>query len=184
MSFTDDLKRSLGFEESDSTGKAKSEISNIVGSIKDVLKPKENPNAQRNNSEQQYGPGPQYQYEQAPRPTQSPNPHPQYRPAPVYDDFDDVVIVPEQSFYEIMLIRPKTLDDINYVVDQVVEEKNPVILDLSFLEKESAPNFKLAGDKIKQMRTRYGAQALLLCRSEDKNLIIISPKKVKVINKG
>ena len=88
------------------------------------------------------------------------------------------------AFYEIVLIRPKTIDDINYVVDQVIEEKNPVILDLSFLEKESAPNFKLAGDKIKQMRTRYGAQALLLARSEEKNLIIISPKKVKVINKG
>ncbi|MDO5809825.1 MAG: cell division protein SepF [Methanobrevibacter sp.] len=94
------------------------------------------------------------------------------------------MIIPEQSFYEIVLIRPKTIDDINYVVDQVIEEKNPVILDLSFLEKESAPNFKLAGDKIKQMRTRYGAQALLLARSEEKNLIIISPKKVKVVNKG
>ena len=55
---------------------------------------------------------------------------------------------------------------------------------MSFLEKESAPNFKLAGDKINQMRTKYGAQAVLLARNEDKNLIIISPKKVKVLNKG
>ena len=86
--------------------------------------------------------------------------------------------------YEIILIRPKTIDDINYVVDQVIEEQNPVILDLSFLEKESAPNYKLAGDKIKQMRSKYGAQALLLSRTEDKNLIIISPRKVKVLNKG
>ena len=46
--------------------------------------------------------------------------------------YDDVSISPEQSFYEIMLIRPKTIDDINYVVDQVLEESNPVILDLSF----------------------------------------------------
>ena len=82
------------------------------------------------------------------------------------------------------MIRPKTIDDINYVVDQVTVEKNPVILDLSFLEKESAPNYKLAGDKIKQMRSRYGAEALLLSRTEDKNLIIIAPNKVKVINKG
>ena len=36
--------------------------------------------------------------------------------------YDDVSISPEQSFYEIMLIRPKTIDDINYVVDQVLEE--------------------------------------------------------------
>ena len=48
--------------------------------------------------------------------------------------YDDVSISPEQSFYEIMLIRPKTIDDINYVVDQVLEESNPVILDLSFFQ--------------------------------------------------
>ena len=176
MSFTDDLKRSLGFEETDSSKKQKKEGPSVVDTIKDILKPKENPNRAQHKPQQHYG--------QAPRPAQNPT-RPQPRPAPVYEDFeDDFVITPEQSFYEIVLIRPKTIDDINYVVDQVIEEKNPVILDLSFLEKESAPNFKLAGDKIKQMRTRYGAQALLLARTEDKNLIIISPKKVKVINKG
>ena len=57
-------------------------------------------------------------------------------------------------------------------------------MDLSFLEKESPANFKLAGDKIKQMRASYGAQALLLARSAEKNLIIVSPKKVEVKNKG
>ena len=100
-------------------------------------------------------------------------------------DFDDIeTIIPEQSFYEIVLIRPKTIDDINYVVDQVLEEKNPVLLDLSFLENESPANFKLAGEKIKQMRTRYGAQALLLSRSSEKNLIILSPKKVRLVKKS
>nr|7AL1_A Chain A, Cell division protein SepF [Methanobrevibacter smithii ATCC 35061]7AL2_A Chain A, Cell division protein SepF [Methanobrevibacter smithii ATCC 35061] len=96
---------------------------------------------------------------------------------------DDVSISPEQSFYEIMLIRPKTIDDINYVVDQVLEESNPVILDLSFLEKESPANFKLAGEKIKQMRSNYGAEALLLSRCNDKNLIIIAPKGVSLVRK-
>ena len=175
MSFTDDLKRSLGFEETDTGDKAKSELSNIVDSIRDVLKPKENHDVPQGHPQQQYRPTPKPQQD----PTVS---HP--RPAPVYDDFDDVVIVPEQSYYEIVLIRPKSIDDINYIVDQVLEEKNPVIVDLSFLEKESAPNFRLAADKINQMRSKYGAQALLLARSEDKNLIIISPKKVKVLNKG
>ena len=174
MSFTDDLKRSLGFEETESSKKQKNNGPSIMDSIREVLKPK-NPNRQQANPQQQYRP--------TPRPAQNPA-RPQPRQAPIYDDFDDVVITPEQSFYEIVLIRPKTIDDINYIVDQVIEEKNPVIVDLSFLEKESAPNFKLAGDKIKQMRARYGAQALLLSRSEEKNLIIISPKKVKVINKG
>ena len=198
MSFTDDLKRSLGFEETESGNKKNSNGPGIVDSILDILKPRENPNVSQQNNQQQYRPNPQQPYGQPrhtqspypqqpygqPRHTQSPNPRSQPAPAPVEDDFDDFVIVPEQSFYEIVLIRPKTLDDINYVVDQVLEEKNPVILDLSFLEKESAPNFKLAGEKIKQMRTKYGAQALLLSRTEDKNLIIVSPRKVKVINKG
>lgn len=173
MSFTDDLKRSLGFEETDSN-KNKSNGQGIMDSILDVLNPKENPNRPQNNPQQQ----------NRPTPRTVPNPRPQPAPTPAYDDFDDYVIIPEQSYYEIVLIRPKTIDDINYIVDQVIEEKNPVIVDLSFLEKESAPNFKLAGDKIKQMRARYGAQALLLSRSEEKNLIMISPKKVKVINKG
>lgn len=182
MSFTDDLKRSLGFE-TDSTNKEKTGPG-ILDSIMEVLKPKENPNARQNRPQQQYRPNTQPQYSQVPRPAQTPKPAPEPDPVPVYDDYEDYVIIPEQSFYEIVLIRPKTIDDINYVVDQVIEEKNPVIVDLSFLEKESEPNFKLAGDKIKQMRARYDAQALLLARTEEKNLIIISPKKVKVINKG
>ena len=116
------------------------------------------------------------------KPRQNPNFRNNPRPRP---DFDDVEpIIPEQSFYEIVLIRPKTIDDINYVVDQVLEEKNPVLLDLSFLESESPANFKLAGEKIKQMRTRYGAQALLLSRSSEKNLIILSPKKVRLVKKS
>ena len=46
MSFTDDLKRSLGFEETDSgENNVKNELSNIVDSIRDVLKPKEDSNA-------------------------------------------------------------------------------------------------------------------------------------------
>ena len=116
------------------------------------------------------------------KPRQNPNFRNNPRPRP---DFDDVEpIIPEQSFYEIVLIRPKTIDDINYVVDQVLEEKNPVLLDLSFLESESPANFKLAGEKIKQMRTCYGAQALLLSRSSEKNLIILSPKKVRLVKKN
>lgn len=125
---------------------------------------------------------PNRSYSSRPSPRQNPNygANQQRRP-----DFDDIEpIIPESSFYEIILIRPKTIDDINYVVDQILEEKNPVILDLSFLESESPANFKLAGDKIKQMRTRYGAQALLLSRNSEKNLIILSPKKVKLVKKS
>lgn len=170
MSFTDTLKRSLGFEESESTNNEGGP--GISDMLKGIVKPSNDQNMQQSN-QQQYTPNPHN--------VQSQSRHRTSNPHPAYDDF---VITPEQTYYEIALIRPKTIDDINYVVDQVIEEKNPVILDLSFLEKESEPNFKLAGDKIKQMRERYGAQALLLSRTEDKNLIIVSPKKVKIVIKG
>ena len=178
MSFTDTLKRSLGFEETGSGEKREGEGLNLSKFIDDVKRGVEN-SINRNTAKPQSNPQPE-QYRPKPRTV----PNPQANPTPVYDDFDDYVIIPEQSFYEIVLIRPKTIDDVNYVVDQVIEEKNPVIVDLSFLQKESPANFKLAGDKIKQMRARYDAQALLLARTEEKNLIIISPKKVNVVNKG
>ena len=134
-------------------------------------------------SRQQYRSNPGYSSPNR-GPRQNPNFNNNARTSP-RPDFDDVEpIIPEQPYYEIVLIRPRTIDDINYVVDQVLEENNPVILDLSFLERESAANFKLAGDKINQMRSRYGVQALLLAKTDDKELIIVSPKKVRVINKG
>lgn len=186
MGFTDTLKRSLGFEETPSVNKKDDEgsFSNIFRGLSDEFK--REVNNLRNGSSPQ---SPQYQRPQQnanPNPQSTPNPSPEAmpRPTPIYDDYDDFVITPEQSFYEIVLIRPKTIDDVNYVVDQIIEEKNPVILDLAFLQRESPANFRLAGEKIKQLRERYGAQALLLSRSEERNLIIISPKKVRLINKN
>lgn len=170
MSFTDTLKRSLGFEETESGGNNGSEGFNLNDFINNFKKPQQE-NQQQANSQQQNKPNPQTV------------PNPTVQPDPVWDD-DDFVIIPEQSFYEIILIRPKSIDDVNYVVDQVVGERNPVILDLSFLQKESPANYKLAGDKIKKMKAKHGVQALLLARSDEKCLIIVSPKKVKVINKG
>ena len=167
MSFTDTLKRSLGFEETESSDKKDGEGFNLNEFINSLIKPSDN------DAQNQQGTQPETAATQSTVP----------KPTPVYDDYD-FVITPEQPFYEIVLIRPKTLDDINYMVDQIIEEKNPIILDLSFLEKESPANFKLAGDKIKILRAKYEAQALLLARSEEKNLIIISPKKVKLVNKG
>ena len=192
MGFTDNLKRSLGFEETESpdgkdndeptfssmfhdlTENIKNGVSNLQNSARDY--------SQNSGSAQDYEPNVNHNQDNYHNynPTQEPMP----TSAPIFNDADDYVIVPEHSYYEIALIRPKSIDDVNYVVDQVIEEKNPVILDLSFLEKESPANFRLAGDKIKKMRERYGAQALLLARSEEKNLIIVSPNKVKLVNKN
>ena len=176
MSFTDDIKRSLGFEESERDPR---DGPNIVDRVVEFTKSQFD-NKQQKPAQQQYTPKSQQGQRPVHNQSQVHNQRPQQKP--VYDDFE--FIVPEQSLYDIVLIRPKTLDDINYVVDQVIGENNPVIMDLSFLEKESPANFKLAGDKIKQMRLNHNAQALLLARSGEKNLIIVSPKKVAIKNKG
>lgn len=155
MDFIDLIKKSLGFEVDETKNSSKSNWNNSN-------------NNRRNPSNDRYSnPNPNFGY--------------QTRSKPKFDNVQ--TIIPDQSFYEIILLKPRTLDDINYMVDQVLEEKNPVILDLSFLENQSPANFKLAGDKIKQMRARYNSQTLLLSHTDDKNLVIISPRKVKLVKK-
>ena len=196
MSFTDTLKRSLGFEETESRDKKTNEEPNFSEAIRgftndlkvgfsNLQESIQQRSSQNSRPAQTYNPNPNYNRNPNPKPNTSQPQNPEPIPKPATRFYDDVdVIIPEQSYYEIVLIRPKSIDDVNYVIDQVIEERNPVIIDLYFLEKESPANFKLAGEKIKQMRARYGAQALLLARSEEKNLIIISPKKVKLIKKS
>ncbi|WP_405303633.1 cell division protein SepF [Methanobrevibacter sp.] len=191
MSFTDTLKRSLGFEETNSSDKktnGETSFYEILDDLSNDVKVGVSNLRERlqQNGSENYNPAQSSKVNYNPNPEYKPNHNSEQmpRPTPIYDDYDDYVITPEQSYYEIVLIRPKSIDDVNYVIDQVIEERNPVILDLSFLERESPANFKLAGQKIKQMREGYGAQALLLARSEEKNLIIISPNKVRLINKS
>ena len=184
MSFTDTLKRSLGFEETQDDNNKDGNPSNFTSTIQDFSDELKREFNNLMGNKEEYRPK-----NQSPQQEDVPTSNPMPNNAPTYDyddyeDYDDYVIVPEQSYYEIVLIRPKSIDDVNYVVDQILDEKNPVILDLSFLERESPANFKLAGEKIKQLRTSFGAQALLLSRSEDKNLIIIAPNKVRLINKS
>lgn len=96
---------------------------------------------------------------------------------------NDFYIAPEQPFYEIILIRPRTVDDMDYVFDQVVEENNPVIVDLAFLENEGPDPFQMAGEKIKILRKEYKAEAISLCKGPDKNMIILTPSRIKIIKK-
>ncbi len=131
MSFTDNLKKSLGFEEGE------------------------------------YGGG--YTFDDFNQDDQ------------FFEEFDP--ISPEQSFYEIILIKPKSVDDMDYIFDQVVEENNPVIMDLSFMEKKGANEFKQAGERLKLLRQQYNAEAILLAQAEDKNLIIVTPSRVKLVRK-
>ncbi|KZX14896.1 hypothetical protein MBCUT_18670 [Methanobrevibacter cuticularis] len=96
---------------------------------------------------------------------------------------NDFYISPEQPFYEIILIRPKSMDDMGYVFDQIVEENNPVIVDLGYLENEGHDSYQMAGEKIKILREEHKAEAILLSKCNDKNMIIITPSRVKIIKK-
>ena len=71
----------------------------------------------------------------------------------------------------------------DYVFDQIVEENNPVIIDLKFLEKQGEKQFRQAGEILKLLRHQYGAEAILLSQTEDKNLIIVTPSRVKLVRK-
>lgn len=100
------------------------------------------------------------------------------------DDFiDDFSISPEQSFYEIILIKPKSMDDMDYVFDQIVEENNPVILDLSYLEKKGINEYRMAGERLKILREQHDAEAILLSQTDEKNLVIVTPSRVHLIKK-
>jgi SepF-like predicted cell division protein (DUF552 family) len=97
---------------------------------------------------------------------------------------NDFYIAPEQPFYEIILIRPRTVDDMDYVFDQIIEENNPVIVDLGFLENEGPDPFQMAGEKIKILRKEHKAEAISLCKGSEKNMIILTPSRIKIIKKG
>ncbi|MCL2116522.1 MAG: cell division protein SepF [Methanobrevibacter sp.] len=96
---------------------------------------------------------------------------------------DDGVIEPEQPYYEIILIRPESMDDMDYVSDQIIEEKNPVIVDLSYFEEEGFDTFQMAGNKINILRQKHGAESILLSNTSDKNMIIISPPRINIVKK-
>ncbi|MDR2967052.1 MAG: cell division protein SepF [Methanobacteriaceae archaeon] len=101
----------------------------------------------------------------------------------VNEILDDDVIEPMQPFYEIILIRPESMDDMDYVSDQIIEENNPVIVDLGYFEEEGIDTFQMAGNKINILRQKHGAESILLCNSSDKNLIIISPQRINIVKK-
>jgi SepF-like predicted cell division protein (DUF552 family) len=96
---------------------------------------------------------------------------------------ENVSITPDQPFFEIILIKPKSEDDMDYVRDQIIEN-NPVIIDISYLEKESQEAYEMLTRKLNIIRKEHGAEAILLAKTKDKNIILVSPHKVKVIKKG
>ncbi len=94
----------------------------------------------------------------------------------------ETIIVPDHSFYEIVLMKVHNLDEFDYALSQVLEEKNPIIMDISILEKNSLDDFKLAGEKLKSFRDNNGGEAILLCKN-GRNIIIVTPAEIKLIRK-
>ncbi|KZX12027.1 cell division protein SepF [Methanobrevibacter filiformis] len=101
------------------------------------------------------------------------------------DSYDDNggYITPEQSFYEILLFRPKIQDDIDYVVDQIVEEQNPVIVDIAYLEEYEEGTIQKVSDTLKILKEEYRTEVILLCKNEEKHMLLISPPRVKILKK-
>lgn len=97
-----------------------------------------------------------------------------------HDEDEDYFITPEQFYYEVVLIKAMLMDDIDYVFDQVIEEKNPVILDLSYFEEENEDDLKNIGEKVKELREYHNAEAIILCKTVDKHILLITPERVKI----
>lgn len=97
-------------------------------------------------------------------------------------DEQETIIVPEQTFYEIILMKVNNLDDFLEALQQIEEEKTPVIMDLSNFEKNVPEDFSTAGEKLKSFRDNTGGEAILLCKN-GKNVIIVTPPEIKLIRK-
>ena len=100
------------------------------------------------------------------------------------DDFineilEDEVIEPVR--YEIILIRPQSIEDMDYIHDQVVEGNNPVIVDFSYLEEEGIDTFQMAGGKINILRQEHDAESILLCNTSEKNIVLIAPPRINIV---
>jgi len=95
---------------------------------------------------------------------------------------EETIIIPEHTFYEIILMKAKNIDDILDALEQVSDEKTPVIMDIGYLEAGNPEDFRIAGEKLKTFRKNVGGQAILLCK-DGKNVIIVTPPEVKLVKK-
>ncbi len=95
---------------------------------------------------------------------------------------DETIIVPEHSFYEIILMKINNLDEFIDALHHIEEEKNPIIMDLSHFERDIPEDFSAAGEKLKAFRDNTGGEAILLCKN-GKNVIIVTPPEIKLIRK-
>jgi SepF-like predicted cell division protein (DUF552 family) len=99
----------------------------------------------------------------------------------VEEEEKETIIVPEHSFYEIILMKAQGIPDIEDALKQIIEEKNPIILDMGFID-DNPDEFKHVGAKLKEFRDTVGGEAILLCKN-GKNVVIITPPEIKLVRK-
>jgi len=99
----------------------------------------------------------------------------------IEEEEKETIIVPEHSFYEIILMKAQGIPDIEDALKQITEEKNPIILDMGFIE-DNPDEFKLVGQKLKDFRDTIGGEAILLCKN-GKSVVIITPPEIKLVRK-
>jgi len=83
--------------------------------------------------------------------------------------------------YDISLIRPQSMDDIVFVFNQIVDEGNPVIVDLGFLEEEKFDTYQIALEKIDFLRQEYDVESILLCKTSNQNIILLAPSRIEIV---
>lgn len=93
----------------------------------------------------------------------------------------ETIIVPEHSFYEIILMKAQGIHDIEDALNQITEEKNPIIMDMGYID-DNPEEFKLVGEKLKNFRETIGGEAILLCKN-GKTVVIITPPEIKLVRK-
>jgi len=93
----------------------------------------------------------------------------------------ETIIVPEHSFYEIILMKAQGIHDIDDALNQITEEKNPIIIDMGYID-DNPDEFMMIGEKLKDFRENVGGEAILLCKS-GKNVVIITPPEIKLVRK-
>jgi SepF-like predicted cell division protein (DUF552 family) len=78
-------------------------------------------------------------------------------------------------------MKAQGIHDIDDALNQINEEKNPIIIDMGYID-DNPDEFMMVGEKLKNFRETVGGEAILLCKS-GKNVVIITPPEIKLVRK-
>ncbi|MCL2116521.1 MAG: cell division protein SepF [Methanobrevibacter sp.] len=105
---------------------------------------------------------------------------------PKLPDFpeDESPITPDpQPYYEIIVIRPESMDDMDYIFNQILSEENPVIVDFNYFEREGEETLDMAKEKIDILKQEHDVNFVILCYSQNKNIFLFVPSRINIVEK-